>query len=550
MASDKNLQSCLIAHGARGTLFHFPAFLFHQNSFDYPIALLLQQSIRPTALSKMSEGSPSHSVHTTPISNGSSPPKQLRVLTLNVWGLAFFSKLRNVRIPAIAARLASSDYDIVALQEIWCESTDWRQLRDRCHIKFPYSKFFFTGAFGSGLAILSKFPIVSTHTHPYSLNGHPVMVHHGDWIVAKAAGCATIEIEGLGLVDFWVTHTVAAGGEDGPESKRAHRVIQAYELAKYARNSAAKGHHVVCLGDFNSTPPSLSIAVLRDVGQLNDAFLQTHPSLPPHAISLPRSNRLRPDPRLSISELGVTCDSPLNTWTAGKKLDERALKGAGKRLDYIMFRGPDARHKSTSQLRCTECNVNFTELIEGQQCSYSDHFGLEANFEILSVDESELNQKPPLSPNTARANSFRLSQTLTSSLSALSASLAASRQTQRNHTFAFIASVILAFTCILFAGIKTMGRSGLGAIWAFFVLLFTWLGTTSLYSALIWGEWEKRTLKTFSEAMELDLLAERRKHSSFADIPQASTSTLSSRANTKTSGKSNDESVQRLVNVD
>jgi hypothetical protein len=32
------------------------------------------------------------------------------------------------------------------------------------------------------------------------------MVHHGDWIVAKAAGCATIRIDGLGLVDFWVTH--------------------------------------------------------------------------------------------------------------------------------------------------------------------------------------------------------------------------------------------------------------------------------------------------------------------------------------------------------
>lgn len=65
---------------------------------------------------------------------------------------------------------------------------------------------FFSGSFGSGLAILSRFPILETHTHPYSLNGHPVMVHHGDWIVAKAAGCATIDVDGLGLVDFWVTH--------------------------------------------------------------------------------------------------------------------------------------------------------------------------------------------------------------------------------------------------------------------------------------------------------------------------------------------------------
>lgn len=67
----------------------------------------------------------------------------LKVLSLNVWGLAFFSKKRNVRIPAIAQQLAASDYDIVALQELWCESTDWRDLRSRCSGRFPYSKFFY-----------------------------------------------------------------------------------------------------------------------------------------------------------------------------------------------------------------------------------------------------------------------------------------------------------------------------------------------------------------------------------------------------------------------
>lgn len=69
-----------------------------------------------------------------------------------------------------------------------------------------------SGAFGSGLAILSAHPIVHTHTHPYSLNGHPVHVHHGDWIVAKAAGCATLRVDkgGLGEVDVWVTHVSGA----------------------------------------------------------------------------------------------------------------------------------------------------------------------------------------------------------------------------------------------------------------------------------------------------------------------------------------------------
>lgn len=465
----------------------------------------------------MSSDASSSSTSAEAASSAPNGKTTLRVLTLNVWGLKYFSKLRNVRIPAIAARLAASEYDVVALQEIWCESTDWRELRSRCSVTFPHAKFFYTGAFGSGLAILSRFPIIATHTHPFSLNGHPVLVHHGDWIVAKAAGCATIAVPKAGLIDFWVTHTVAAGGEDGPESRRAHRVVQAYELANHARNSASKGRHVVCLGDLNSTPPSLAIAILRDVGLLTDAYLQARPDLQPHAVSLPpTSSRVRPDPRRSISELGVTCDSPLNTWTAGKPLDERALKGAGKRLDYIFFRGPDHLSSKQGRMKCVQAEVSFTELIEGHQCSFSDHFGLEAIFEISQPSHGSETTDGGGGDEEATS---RPSQTLTSALSALSAALSASRQTQRTHTFYFIAATILALSCVIFAGSKKMGaKHGLGTLWAFFTLLLTWFATTALYSALIWGEWEKRTLRTFLEAMELDLTHHRaRQHPSEQD---------------------------------
>ncbi len=41
-----------------------------------------------------------------------------------------------------------------------------------------------------------------------------------------------------------------------------------------------------------------------------------------------------------------------------------------------------------------------------------------------------------------------------------------------------------------------------------FVLLAVvagWAGTTMLYSAVVWGEWEKRTLRTVMEMIELEL---------------------------------------------
>lgn len=309
------------------------------------------------------------------------------------------------------------------------------------------------------------------------------------------------------LNEHALVQTVAAGGEDGPESRRAHRITQAYELAKFARASAERGHHVVCvsafwvrrphkltgsaspqLGDFNSTPPSLSIAVLRDVGLLTDAYLQSHPHLPAHAVSLPDQRGVRPDPRRCLSELGITCDSPLNTWTAGKPLDQRAKKGAGKRLDYIFFRGPaePLRQQREGRLRCIESNVVFTNLIEGHEISYSDHFGLEATLEILNESRGDTEEE------AQSAYDSRLSQTLTSSLSALSAALISSRNSQKRHALLFFALLILAFFTIGFSASNTRGGGALGALWTLLAVICGWTGSTALYSAVVWGEWEKR----------------------------------------------------------
>lgn len=256
------------------------------------------------------------------------------------------------------------------------------------------------------------------------------------------------------------------------------------------------------LGDFNSTPPSLSIAILRDVGELTDAFLQSHPQLPSHAIALPNQRvSVRPDPRRSISELGITCDSPLNTWTAGKPLDERAKKGAGKRLDYIFFRGPvdknnpDAPqgHKQRGgRLRCIESNVVFTEMIEGHEFSFSDHYGVEATLEILQESVSHADE------SSQSAYDSRLSQTLTSSLSALAAALSGSRQVQKLHFLVFVALLVLALSAVGFSTSNKTGGGGLGALWTVIAIICGWTGSTAFYSAIVWGEWEKSELISYS----------------------------------------------------
>ncbi|PWN45819.1 hypothetical protein IE81DRAFT_336075 [Ceraceosorus guamensis] len=489
-------------------------------------------------------------------SDSAEPGQTLRVLTLNVWGLKYISKLRVERIEAIANRLAKGiggdevleqgdeqlrtrsrarAYDVVALQEIWCESTDWKMLKERVRHLYPYSKFFFTGAFGSGLAILSAHPILHTQTHPYSLNGHPIHVHHGDWIVAKAAGCATLRVDkgGLGEVDVWVTHTVAAGGEDGPESSRAHRVSQAYQLASLAKRSAQRSRHVICLGDFNSTPPSLSLALLRDVGGLSDAFAVTHPDLPPGAVALSntptdQSGSSSRSARRSIEQLGVTCDSPLNTWTQGKeaKLDRNARAGLGKRLDYILYRGPAAPSPSNTRpgiadnfdsathlskdafssvrLEAKTCHVCWTETLPDlQHVSYSDHFGLSASFRILSSDEAGAKATKDHPRSTTQ-----VAQSLTSALQALSVSLHASRASQKMHFQFFFAALLVAFA-LLFASPLASGAGLLAALGRFGMTLLAVVagaaGATMLYSSVIWGEWERRTILTLIESISMEL---------------------------------------------
>jgi sphingomyelin phosphodiesterase 2 len=126
----------------------------------------------------------------------------------------------------------------------------------------------------------------------------------------------------------------------------------------------------------------------------------------------------------AIDRLGMTCDSPLNSYSAGKKLQDVAKKWKGKRLDYIFYRGPEVARRrplkwtfkpetamegtgttvndggpsadhleegqpimssldSAPVLTCTSSKIVLTERVPGHNFSYSDHFGLESTFQIL-----------------------------------------------------------------------------------------------------------------------------------------------------------------------
>jgi sphingomyelin phosphodiesterase 2 len=122
-------------------------------------------------------------------------PESLRILSLNCWGLKFISALRNERLAEIGVQIAAAtpSPDIVGLQECWTQQ-DYNAIRDRTKHMLPYGKFYHSGCFGGGLAILSRWPIEESNMVRYPLNGRPAAFFRGDWFVGKGVACARIRI--------------------------------------------------------------------------------------------------------------------------------------------------------------------------------------------------------------------------------------------------------------------------------------------------------------------------------------------------------------------
>lgn len=271
--------------------------------------------------------------------------------------------------------------------------------------------------------------------------------------------------------------------------------------------------HSLKVGDFNSTPPSIPISLLRSLGGLSDSFLYLNPQLSWESVSLLPSTTTSTNPNLSINdsnlfearrsikELGVTCDSPLNTWTSGKPLDSNAIKGSGKRLDYIFWRSPEESPQSTNQthhhhpevdeesyeLLPIQTSVTFLEKIPGLGISYSDHFGLETTFKIQLKSPSILTSETQTLAQLE--NSPNLLEILNTSSTILSSALLISRIKQKKYLSFFALILTMALGLIVFS---ILGNGGLwNGVYCLLAIVMGWGGTTLLYSGVIWSEWER-----------------------------------------------------------
>ncbi|KAJ5966612.1 Endonuclease/exonuclease/phosphatase [Penicillium waksmanii] len=324
-------------------------------------------------------------------------PSQIRIFSLNCWGLKYISKYRQERLSEIGRQLALANPppEIVGLQECWTQE-DYESIRDQTQHILPYGKFYFGGIFGAGLAILSRWPIEESGMYGYPLNGRPTAFFRGDWFVGKGVACARIRF-GPGVADVaevFCTHLHAPYEREPHDSYLCHRTAQAWEISKLMRGAAERGHLVIGLGDFNMLPSSFAHRLITAQSPVRDVWRELHPdSSVGAAIDAVERARNRPIPsaEYNLVENGATCDGSFNTWRWSEALRKQLDKGQdvtidkdapdprAKRLDYIFVGdGGYAPEFPPSRWSVESAKVGMTQRHPTLGCSLSDHFAVEA----------------------------------------------------------------------------------------------------------------------------------------------------------------------------
>jgi sphingomyelin phosphodiesterase 2 len=237
------------------------------------------------------------------------------------------------------------------------------------------------------------------------------------------------------------------------------------------------------MGDYNSIPTTLPMAIIRDHAALQDSWTVTHPEGEEIVASSPLD---------AIIKYGITADSPVNTWSAGKSYLNSTFWG--KRLDYIFYRQPRGRHYP--RLQASDCRVVLTEKVPGHNFSYSDHFGLEATLNIdLGPSQNTLN-------DAADGPQSELSrESITSTLNALTNYYRFSRQRSRRELLVFVLSIIL---LIAFAvGAAWLPHSWITPLFIVLTVVLSWTATTMLYEGFLYGNWERNALLNIIEELDI-----------------------------------------------
>lgn len=200
---------------------------------------------------------------------------ELNILTYNVQDLALVSSHRAERMQGIGEFLATKELDVVALQEAFIEN-DRKILMDALGDAplAKFHKYFESGLVGSGLMILSRYPIHDHAFKRFSNNGKWYKIHHGDWWAAKGIAVVRLEIMPGAFLDLYNTHLQAEYLQQQPHEYTEVRLDQIGELAQFVNTNRSPAIPQLLLGDMNFPANSPESELANQLLELNNL---THP---------------------------------------------------------------------------------------------------------------------------------------------------------------------------------------------------------------------------------------------------------------------------------
>lgn len=210
------------------------------------ILALMAWNLRPPAVAPPS--------HFEPVSLPSTTePVRLRVLTWNVWGLLWMTQRREERLAAVAREVAAIHPDLVGFQEAFVTEDRQRIVTALREIGLVHHRYFSSGLVGSGLLIVSRYPIETDGFIRYRKNGHPAKLIQGDWWAGKGLSLSLLRLpNGLPLY-FADTHFHAHYRNDSVAALRVQHA-QSAQLVPWVQRVRETGIPALWVGDWNSPP--------------------------------------------------------------------------------------------------------------------------------------------------------------------------------------------------------------------------------------------------------------------------------------------------------
>lgn len=259
----------------------------------------------------------------------------LLLLTLNIGGIPIVHRDLPQRVEAIGRELKAGGYDIVGLQEAWRDK-DAEALSAGSGLAH-LARYERDVLLGTGLAILSRFPILQKFQRPFTARPSALRIYQGESVANKGVLMARIQTPG-GELDVYDAHMIS----DYPAYRyRTLRLTQIFELAE-AMDAWSSGRPVVLLTDLNAGPGDSEYEILKDLLGLDDVCRRRDEELCPDPGRRTRIDHIL----MPLGKLKRTGKPALVNDTPYRYSDHQGVSAEMEPKALALRRKPNLRHRA------------------------------------------------------------------------------------------------------------------------------------------------------------------------------------------------------------